>query len=97
MLAELVEADDLGFAGLGGWAAAGRRASAGSAVPAPSSSWASKRRPNSTEGSTKVLIASNGTTIGSGTLPKLRVTLKRSFITARSVNHSCRTMVISLG
>ena len=98
VLAELVEADHLGLAGRGGVGVGSAGFALGPEPPASaSSSWASKRRPNSTLGSTKVLIASKGTTIGSGTLPKLRVTEKRSFITARSANQSCRTMVISLG
>ena len=65
---------------------AGRFAAGASAA----ASAGSNCRPNCTDGSKKLLIASNGTTSRSGMPPNDRPTSKRSSVTTRSQNWCCR-------
>jgi hypothetical protein len=82
VLPELVKRDDLGIAPHGFFL--DLDLDVWSSSSSSSSSCVSKRRPNSTEGSTKVRSASKGITIGSGLLPKFSVMLK-AFVGHRQV------------
>ena len=95
LLAELVEADNLG--GVLGLVGAGFVVVLDLVLVLVSSECVSNRRPNSTEGSTKVRTASKGMTIGSGWLPKFSVIEKPSSVTTRFSNQCWMTTVISAG
>jgi hypothetical protein len=103
--AERVEADDLGILCDGGVSSSSAAPRSGLGVgkgivaaDGPSGAGAvSKRRPNSTEGSTKVRIASKGTLSRSGLSPKFSVMENPSSVTSSPSYQCWMTMVISSG
>src|SRR6185369_13080552 len=69
--------------------------SCGSSASSSPTAW--NWRPKSTAGSTKAVIAENGTTKVVGIWLKVRPTVNPSSLTRRSQNLFCKTMVISSG
>jgi hypothetical protein len=101
---ERVEADHLGVLRGGGVVLVGAsslgvgKVGSSSSPEGPSGAGAvSNRRPNSTEGSTKVRIASKGTRRRSGLSPKFSVIAKPSSVTSSPSYQCWMTMVISSG
>ena len=110
LLAEGIERDDGGLAGLDAAEAlrlplrlppelppAAGGAGSSAAAAAADSGGGSNFSPKLACGSTKPLMARNGTSRRSGTPLKERPTSKAASVTARSQNWCCRTTVISVG